>query len=781
MEKKEMTGQKPLCRFPDMRWSLTILFFAVTAMFMSGPVESKTRKSKVAVEKPATTASVAVDTETPAPAKGRVMSLTFKQMGAWSALKLRGLDGLRTLAIPVRADEMVVAAKLNIIYDYSPSLSPELSSLKVFVNSKMALIEPLPRGNTVGIKREVNLSPAAFNDGTNYLNLDFQGMTAGPCPDPFSPAIWLTVSEESSVVLTLAPSGTAYNLRDLPAPFLDKRVNSQLNLPFVFAGTPSFGTLKASGIVASWFGMQAASRGAQFPVSLNTLPNGDAVVFILGSETIDGVKGAKASTVSLQPHPANPNAKLLVFTGSTDEEIVRAANSVAMAAPTLSGQIVTLTKETDSQLRKPYDAPAWVPMDRPVRFGELAKLEELRVQAYYPPVIRLNYRIPPDLFTWRTSGVPVRLKYRATRLPLHQNSSLNVSANENFIQAYALNEVDKKTNAANPQNLVPSTNSGMREESLFIPPYASTGRDQFQFAYYFDIARLGLSGTDCPYMPPNNMQGAIDPESTVDFSSFPHYAALPNLVYFANIGFPYTRMADLSESAVVLPERPNAEELGVFLTVMGKMGESTGYPVIRYTVVAPPDIDKVAEKDLIVIGSASNQSLMTKWADNLPMAIVNGERKVRKFNSYWLPSYRWEQQDVQPVPKPNGEFTQIAIGSMNAIMAFESPLKAGKSVVVLYADKASGLLKLSELLTDPERISLIQGDFVVVDNKNVYHTKVSDTYYIGALSPVNKVRWFFSDQPLLMAFIGLLVCLVLATLAYRPLRRLIAKQRQKTV
>ena len=116
---------------------------------------------------------------------------------------------------------------------------------------------------------------------------------------------------------------------------------------------------------------------------------------------------------------------------------------------------------------------------------------------------------------------------------------------------------------------------------------------------------------------------------------------------------------------------------------------------------------------------------------------------------------------------------------MTAIMAFESPLKAGRSVVVLYADKATGLQKLSGLLTDPERTSLIQGDFVVVDNKNVYHTKVSDTYYTGSLSSISKLRWFFSDQPLLLGILGFLVCLVLAAVLYRPLRRLIAKRRQK--
>ena len=774
MEKKIMIWQRLwLYRLSNLFRSVT--FFMLAVVFILSPVESKPRKAKESAENTMS----AIESEKISPPKGRVVSLTFKQMGAWSALKLRGVDGSRTLAIPVRADEVVVAAKLHLVYDFSPSLNPELSSLKVSVNSKLAMIESLPRGNSMGVKREITLNPAAF-DENNYLNVDFQGATGGPCPDPFSQAVWLTVSEESLVVLTLAPSGTVYNLRDLPAPFLDKRVYSQLNLPFAFSAAPSFGALKAAGIVASWFGIQAGNRGAQFPVSLNSLPDSDAVVFIQGSESIGGVKGANTSTVSLQPHPTNPNAKLLVFTGSTDEEITRAANSVAMAAPTLSGQAVTLTKETNIQARKPYDAPAWIPTDRPVRFGELVKSEELRVQAYYPPVIRLNYRISPDLFIWRTPGAPIKLKFRATRLPLHLNSSLNVSANENFIQAFALNEVDKKISGSSSQNLSMATHTAVREESLFVPPYATTGRDQFQFAYYFDITRLGLSGTDCPYMPPNNLQGSIDPESTVDFSSFPHYVALPNLGYFASMGFPFTRMADLSESAVILPERPNADELGVFLTLMGKMGEATGYPVVRHTVISPTDVEKVSDKDLIVIGSASSQSLMSKWVDSLPLSIVDGERKVRKVNNHWLPTYRWEQQDVQVVPKPNGDFSQLTTGSIAAMMAFESPLKPGRSVVVLYADKSSGLQKIAGLLTDPERVSAVQGDFVIIDNKNIFHTKVSDTYHIGSLGIENKLRWFFSDQPFLIGFLGLLACLFLASALYRPIRRMFGEQRIKS-
>ncbi|MBV5344046.1 MAG: cellulose biosynthesis cyclic di-GMP-binding regulatory protein BcsB, partial [Rhodoferax sp.] len=179
----------------------------------------------------------------------------------------------------------------------------------------------------------------------------------------------------------------------------DKRDDATLKLPFVFAGKPSPGTIKAAGIVASWFGIQAGNRGAQFPTSLSTLPEGNAVVFIQGGEKIAGVETVAGSTLSIATHPSNPLAKLLIVTGSNDAEMLRSAQAIALVSKALVGQSLVITKETDIAPRKPYDAPAWVPIDRPVRFGEIARPEELRTQGWYPEVIRLNYRVSPDVFT----------------------------------------------------------------------------------------------------------------------------------------------------------------------------------------------------------------------------------------------------------------------------------------------------------------------------------------------------------------------------------------------
>ncbi len=755
---------------------LVALCLSLAALFIATPAESRAKKTAVETTEPATEAPVAVEeidkNFTP---KQRTVSLTFKQMGAWSAIKLRGVDGAQTLTFQVRSDEVVVAAKLRISYDYSPALIPELSHLKISLNDRIAMVESLPKDKGVGNNREINLDPRLFAD-VNNLRFNLIGHYTRQCEDPNHSSLWLTLSDLGRLELTLAPVTMANDLKNLPAPFADKHETTLLKLPFVFAKTPSMGALKAAGVVASWFGIQTKTRGAQFPVSLSALPDGNAVVFLQGSESVDGIRATGGATVSVQSHPTNAQAKLLVVSGASDEDLARAARAIVLFSMTLTGPSVSVTKETEMAPRKPYDAPAWVRMDRPVKFGELARLDELRIHGYYPEVIRLNYRVSPDLFTWRTPGAPLKLKYRATRLPMHDNSSLNVSLNANFIQAVALNHPSEKTEEINRINPSGLGNPALREEVLSIPPYAPNGRDQLQLSYYFDVIKQG----ECQNMPPDNLEGSVDAESTVDFSIFPHYVAMPNLAYFANIGFPFTRMADLSETAVVLSDTPNADELSTYLSIMGRMGEATGYPSLRHAVVSASNVETMSARDLIVVGSASSQSLMAKWADHLPMVQNNGERKVREADVIWRPSYRWEQQEVQTPTTPKSNLNLTGAAGLTTLMAFESPLQAARSVVFVYADKAGDLRKISDVLTDPERIPLIQGDFVVVDDKSVTHAKGSDTYYLGSLPALDKFRWFFSDQPLLLGLIGVLLCTLVAAIAYRPLRHIVAKRFKKT-
>ena len=72
----------------------------------------------------------------------RQETLSFKQMGAYSPLKLRGVDGSQSLPFSVRLDETITRARLKLGFNYSPALLQELSHLKVLVLSLIHISEP---------------------------------------------------------------------------------------------------------------------------------------------------------------------------------------------------------------------------------------------------------------------------------------------------------------------------------------------------------------------------------------------------------------------------------------------------------------------------------------------------------------------------------------------------------------------------------------------------------------------------------------------------------------
>jgi cellulose synthase (UDP-forming) len=199
---------------------------------------------------------------------------------------------------------------------------------------------------------------------------------------------------------------------------------------------------------------------------------------------------------------------------------------------------------------------------------------------------------------------------------------------------------------------------------------------------------------------------------------------------------------------------------------------------LRHTVVSHLDIDKSAAKDIIVVGSGNSQSLISKWKDVLPMVLVDGDRRVREYRATWRATYRWAQNDVTTKPTPPGSLQISGNASLATIMGFESPMQSGRSVVFLYADKSSDLRKITDVLTDNDRIAAVQGDFVVVDDKSINHVKASETYYVGTLPWTSKIRWFFADQPFVLAGIVTLACILLGALLYRPLKKLAAKVRK---
>lgn len=695
-------------------------------------------------------------------------SYTLEELGALTPIELHSVNGQHNLKLSERGDEVIVAAKLHLNYAWSPALIPELSHLKVLLNDEVMTSLPLPRENSNGASSDVKLDPSLFVD-FNKLTLGLIAHYTRECEDPMHSTLWANVSNQSKLDITVRHLKLPNDLALLPAPFFDRLDNNKLVLPIVFPAQPNNELLHSAGVVASWFGALANYRGAKFPVMLNTLPESNGVVLVSGNAAPAGLNlpAISGPSLAMVSNPLNANAKLLVVMGRDANELETAVQALTLGKSTLTGAYVNITQIQNIPARQPYDAPNWIPTERPVHFAELAKQSDLQVEGVSPDVVRVNFNVPPDLFTWRSRGVPMDLRYRYTPRTTADRSVLNVNINKLFVRALPL--------ATFPSNLekkikLPLLEDGkaVGRQTVLIPALDIFGQNQLQLHYFFDYTKQGF----CKDVFLNNERGVIDGDSSIDFSDLPHYTALPNLGFFTHDGFPYTRMADLSETAVVMPDNVSASEMETYLTLMGRMGKVTGYPALRHAVISAASVDGNSNKDLILIGSAGNQPLIERWADKMHPILEKGSHNLKLPGPFERLLSRWENRDLEDAMKRAGDLVTKGDGGLSALVGFESPLKKGRSVVALTGDGPEQIADLMSSMADAKTAGLFTGDVVLQSGKRIEGFQVGPTYYVGSLPLWTSLRWFLSRQPLALIILIGLAGLLVAVSAFRYLRKL---------
>ncbi|MEX3980393.1 cellulose biosynthesis cyclic di-GMP-binding regulatory protein BcsB [Paraburkholderia sp. EG287A] len=711
-----------------------------------------------------------------AAASSSTVTWSLRQLGAQYALNLRGVDGSNTLPVGVRDDQVVSGARLNLRYAYSPALLPDLSHINVLVNDQVAASIAVPK-DTAGasLQRTIAL-PAYLFTSNSKLRLQLIGHYTTQCEDPLHSSLWANISNESTLSIDTQPLPQANDLARLPKPFFDGQDIRRLNLPVVFAGNPDTAALEAAGTVSSWFGALASFRGADFPVSLSAVPaQGNAVVIVEGTQQA-ALAGAplRGPTLAIVSNPNDPNGKLLLVMGRDGKELKQAADALVTGSQTLSGASALITHFADLAPRKPYDAPRWLRTDRPVSFGELIDAKLLSVSGYSPDLIRINTRVPPDLFGWHAPNVPIDLHYRYTPQPYMVNSSLLFSVSDQFMKSIPLLPLERLEGGDKLRAEVLPDSSLPRQARLEVPLESLLQPNtQLQFRYMYDYIKQG----ECRDIIIDNVRGAIDPESTIDLSTYPHYIAMPNLAAFAQAGFPFTRMADLSDTDVVLGANAGPQEYSTYLAVMGRMGDSTGYPARGVTVLRGQRIDAMpAAKDLLVIASGADQAWLKDWAAYMPAAYDHGAQ----FSLSDLPGRvrGWFHANPRLDAAP-GRLSLAWTGpGVSAVLAgFESPKEKGRSVVMLVSNQPDGLKDaVAALLGVPNYDKQpIQGSLVSIRGNEVDALVGEHTYYVGHLGLWRGLDWWLASfgvslASLLKAF-GVVALVLLAAGGFVALRR----------
>ncbi|AOJ47833.1 cellulose synthase [Burkholderia thailandensis] len=705
---------------------------------------------------------------------GAAIRVPFATLGAYEPLRLRGSDTARTVNVGVRLDRVVTAARLRLTYTYSPSLVFPVSHLKVSINGEAVATLPFDSGHAGrAITQEIALDPRYFSDFNQIELRLIAHYTLDHCEDPENSALWADVSPTSELIFDEASVRLPNDLALLPAPFFDRRDNSRLRLPFVLPATPDDATLRSAGVLASWFGALADYRQARFPVS-SALPANDHAVVV-------GTAAQLPASLALPPidgpmlvvadNPAAPDKKLLVVTGRSAADVDAATNALVLGNAALSGPWARVSRIDIGAPREPYDAPRWVPVNRPVTLRELVDdPADLQVRGSAPDPIRLNLRVPADLHSWGGAGVPLALHYRYTAPTVRSDSMLAVEINDQLVQSYRLSPRSQDALGRVQLPLLSGSDSRATND-VDIPAFRVGSANQLQLRFTLDSEKTGL----CTGVASEPQRAAIDPDSTIDFSRFIHYAMLPNLAYFANSGFPFTRYADLSQTAIVLPQRPSPAEQEAYLTMLGHMGQWTGFPALRVQVARAADAPRIAHKDLLVIDGAPPYAQLAHWRDALPVAI--GEGAGESGGGFSRAAFSVKERWPGDARSPAGGARFEQSGALAALFGFERPGSDGRSVVALTATDARHLGDLLDVFEKPGLVAQLQGDVALVRSGAVESLRVGEPYLVGYVPWYARVWTAVAKHPALLGLLGAAAGLLLALGAFGALQRIAARRR----
>ncbi|GAC1423330.1 MAG: hypothetical protein NVSMB62_19690 [Acidobacteriaceae bacterium] len=786
---------------PRRPWVTSVVPMIALAMLMLGgersaagaqaqddPAEAPVELGSAVVPAPAKV-NLQVRHVSPSPAAGdfhKTMSLA--DLGVGETITLGGAQTRRVVPFALSQGLLVKTAAMRLRYQFSPGLLPAGTQLKVSLNGTTVAAVPVnaplsaagkarpsvaggsalsghaPVDVTVspgGVVESTVVLPAELLGRSNTLTFELVGSAAVACGAPVNAMIWSRVGADSALEL----SGTTIALDDqlglLPMPFYQAGVSTLPGVPVVFLGTPSVKGMQAAGILASWFATVAGDRPVHFPVTIGRIPAGNVIVIAESGVVPEslGVGLVSGPTVAIRTNPADAFGKVLVLTGSSGDDLVKAATVIATERSRLQGKQMTLTDVQMPSRRLPDDAPRWLSTDagRLDDFGVATRSVNLESDGAEPASVTLQ--LPPDLFYAGGKGplygealktLPLHVRYRYNGVPLGDESALEVLVNGQYVSSVALPRSDRTATVGEAVVAVPV---GM------LRPFWNTVALRWAFRR--------PKGAACTADGRSNFAGTILKSSYLDVQGIHHWTALPNLELFAAAGYPFTRLADLAETAVVLPAEPTPEEMELFLGMMARFGAHTGYPALHVAVTGPEGLTQEGTKDYLVLGTVEDQPALHTLVSALPVGLDETGLHVREPSGFFGRTAWWKRG----APEATGIDT--AGGMPEALIeGAEWPRGSRRSVVVVALRDRTAVAGLLERLSRGSDAGEIGRTVAELRGGNWFSYQMGgESYLVGWIPAPMRVGLLLEEFPWLIVLVAVIVCLLIASLLRGILRR----------
>lgn len=469
-------------------------------------------------------AAVAPPTLTPA----LVSNLRVEQMGQPAGVVMGGgqLQGGITFTLPL--DQVITNARLILNLNVSPAMAEQNSTLQLMLNGQPLGAVPLGAADSDTSRFQLDV-PAALLVSVNNLSFKISDANELQCRRDPDGEYRVTILPDSHFELEGQQLNIGNELINFPRPFFDSMQMSASTVSFSFAEKVSGDAVSAAALLSSWLGIEADYRGINFETRYNVLPEKNGILIGHPGETIGGVTLPESDLPLLRyiDNPINPVYKLLLVVGK-DETALRMA-AWRLTQNKFEPQIASIPVETKAiPVSQPYDAPRWIPTDRPVKLSELLRKDQtLTTTGIWHEPLNIAFRAAPDLFLWDGGSIPMHINYRfpAEDWIDESHSWLSLTMNNTFLRNLPVN----KQGALETLWRKMGGDARQEQADIAIEPYQIYGDNQLSL--YFHITPQ--EDAPCSVLLNNNIKSRIDDTSTIDLSHTRHFALLPNLSFLS--------------------------------------------------------------------------------------------------------------------------------------------------------------------------------------------------------------------------------------------------------
>ena len=420
----------------------------------------------------------------------------------------------------------------------------------------------------------------------------------------------------------------------------------------------------------------------------------------------------------------------------------------------LRGQSVMVDEVKPLSPRQPYDAPNWVRLDRKMRFDELTEYPgQLQATGRTLWPMSLTLRLPPDLYLLGENGIRTELKYHHTSPTLRDGSRLDVGVNGQLMKSFTLEPGEIKSERLLTLPLWFADDGDTM--ALRMPGLKTTQANSLSFS--FEYAQQYMGGTEdgrCDLVMPPAHQVRIDEGSTIDFTGYRHFIEMPDLKAFAYAGFPFSRMADLADTQIVMPARPHPGQITTLLDAVGAIGAETGYPALSLQVLDDWERARTADRDTLLIGTLPEEFR----GDLAPDALL---QSTRSWVNEPTRQHKGDLLHTMADRQPQARVGMTGNRAIAVILGLQSPTHDQRSLVALLADGPAGVTLLNEALQTRTLRDQVAGSVAIIRESGVKSLVVGDRYEVGYLPWWERLWQLFARYPVRLAGLTLLCMLVL--------------------